>query len=513
MRVEALTERTGKLPGSIREPVPEGFPNTRHLFFLLLAYFSLQIVLRVWSSSTLDLDEAEQAILAQKYSWGYGVAPLYTWLQIPFFDVFGQTVLALSLFKNLLLLTNCLLTYAVARKITGRTQAGVAAALSLFFIPSVAWESQRDLTHTVLSATLAIATLLCLMLLRERRTLGSYLLFGLCVGLGILSKYNYVFWALGLGLAATCMSEFRPVVVDKRILLSFFAAAVVCLPNMLWIPYHRELAFLEVPKLEIQKSATWFEDVRSGLRQLCSSIFNFGGPLSLVYLLLFWNSSPGKTQPTESSAVCRKLLLRSWLVVLAILLGLVLFARASRFSERWFEPVLICLPIYLVILVNGRLDLRRLKILALLSLLVMLTVAVIMPGRLFLAERLKRDEMLARPYSELAEQIRPLVPGGSVIVCNTRELAGNLRLDIPQARVLCPELTTIFGSKGYHHCFLVWEPVPRNTSLEPKPPDRLRTWVLNYTDRKTDDLEPRIFTVPYKFYRNRQYSIGVLRVY
>jgi hypothetical protein len=308
------------------------------------------------------------------------------------------------------------------------------------------------------------------------------------------------------------MREFHPIILNKRILVFLLAAAVVCLPNLLWIPYHQELAFWEVPKLEMQKAVTWSQDVHSGLWLLALSVFNFGGPPSIIYLLLFWNSSPRETQQTESRTVCEKLLVRTWLIVLAILLGLVLFARLSRFSERWFEPVLICLPVFLVALVADRLTPRRLKVVASLSLLVMLIVTLVMPGRLFLAERFKRDEMLARPYSELADQMRPLVSDGSLLVCNTRELAGNLRLQMPQTRVLCPEFSQLFGTQGYRHCFLVWESVPKNSPLDPKAPERLRTWALNYAGQNTDDLKPQFLTAPFKFYRNRPYTIGLLQL-
>ena len=67
-------------------------------------YFAVQVAVRVFISPSLGKDEAEQVLLAQEWAWGYGSQPpLYTWMAILLFRVFGEGVLALALLKNLLL--------------------------------------------------------------------------------------------------------------------------------------------------------------------------------------------------------------------------------------------------------------------------------------------------------------------------------------------------------------------------------------------------------------------------
>ena len=68
------------------------------------------------------------------------------------------------------------------------------------------------------------------------------------------------------------------------------------------------------------------------------------------------------------------------------------------------------------LVVHRRLDPLRLKVLAGLGLTVMVAVAVVMPGRLLVAERLKREEPLTRPYAELAAQLHEVVPAGSLTI-------------------------------------------------------------------------------------------------
>jgi 4-amino-4-deoxy-L-arabinose transferase-like glycosyltransferase len=85
--------------------------SRRTFFVILTVYFLLHVLIRVLLSPSTDLDESEQIVYGQELLLGYGPAPpLYTWLQLPFFAVFGQGVLALSLLKGVLLCFTCLFT-------------------------------------------------------------------------------------------------------------------------------------------------------------------------------------------------------------------------------------------------------------------------------------------------------------------------------------------------------------------------------------------------------------------
>ncbi|MCP6726282.1 hypothetical protein NL526_29935, partial [Klebsiella pneumoniae] len=77
-------------------------------------------------------------------------------------------------------------------------------------------------------------------------------------------------------------------------------------------------------------------------------------------------------------------------------------------------------PVLAIALVHARLTAHRLKYLLAVGLLVMLTISLIIPGRIVFIEKLKREEPLARPYSELADKLRQAVDGATYIVANTR---------------------------------------------------------------------------------------------
>src|SRR5467141_3647430 len=65
-------------------------PRLRTLLLVFAGYFLLQAISRGLISETLGMDEAEQTLLAQKWSWGYGPQPpLYAWLVIILSKIFG----------------------------------------------------------------------------------------------------------------------------------------------------------------------------------------------------------------------------------------------------------------------------------------------------------------------------------------------------------------------------------------------------------------------------------------
>src|SRR5216683_3026483 len=166
------------------------------------------------------MDDAQESLLAQKWSWGYGPQPpLYTWLVIIFSNIFGLSSFTMALLKNALLFGIYLLTYFIARRMTRSHLVAVSAAVALQFMPSIAYEAHRELTHSILASFMVLATLLVFLRLRETdvwrvandnegttptqaRSLsgptisreagwGDYLLLGVLGGLGMLSKYNY----------------------------------------------------------------------------------------------------------------------------------------------------------------------------------------------------------------------------------------------------------------------------------------------------------------------------------
>ncbi len=491
-----------------RETPESFFPSPLQLFLLLAAYFAVQIILRVTFSTSIDLDESEAVVLSQKLSLGYGSdPPLYVWLQMPLFKILGVSIFTLSLLKNLLLFSTYWLTFETARRVTGNAAAAVAAALSVFYLPSIAWESQRDLTHSVLSATLAVATLYYFLRLHETKRLKWYLVFGLCAGFGCISKYNYTLWLLGLLVAGLLVRDTRPALLNRRLLISTGLVLIIFIPNAIWMVTHRDLTLMNSSKFEVSQARPWLEATGTGIKNLVQSVISFAAPLTLIYALLFLKRPSCPIGVNQQKPGYRKLLFTAWGLIAGVLLLLVLVAHATGFRERWFQPILIALPIGAIALVQNRLDTFRLKCIAGLSMLVMLAVALALPGRLLLAERLKREEPLTRPYAQLANDLRPVIPPGSLVVCDTQLLAGNLRLCLQDVTLLNIGLMALFKD-SYPHCFVTWD-ARRGDEL----PEDLRNWLETQKSAGTHPGQPQYLSKTYRYHTAKQFRLGYLQVY
>lgn len=481
----------------------QDFPWRDPLFGILILYFAGHIILRVLVSPSVDLDEAQQLVLSQRLAWGYGPQPpLYTWIQVGFFTLFGPCVFALALFKNLLLLGLYAFTYANAKRISGQRLCAVAAMLSLFFFPHIAWESQRDLTHSVLASTMAAATLYCWLRVLREPCAFWYVLLGLSLGTGLLSKYNFILWMAGLFLAIISMPKFRPAVLNKGMVLSLAVCALVVLPHALWILGHRHLAFASANKLRIQESMPWINAIAAGMGDLFLGLGSFLGPLVALGILLLLTSTNQSTAPRPGRAY-ENMLWRTWIIVVVMLVLLVACTRTTVIRERWLQPILVSIPVAAMSALGSRLSAKQVKWMSVGGGLIMLIVTVGIPARVVFAEPLNFDEPLNIPYHALADQVRPILPESTLIMAETSLLAGNLCLAFPERTVATPEVINLFPNP-HQHTLLVWD--ARHREL---PRDAMRQWAAAFTPPDLSRLQPQYFTAPYNFFTNRQMRMGI----
>lgn len=481
---------------------PRWFPSRRQLFLALAAYFGWHLVCRLMISSSVDLDEAEQFVLTQRWLWGYGSQPpLYTWIQSAFFHTLGTNIFALSLFKNLLLFSIAALTYANARRITRSHAVGTVATLLLVFIPHFVWESQRDLTHSVLASALVLATLYTFVKLAEQPRPLRYCLLGVCVGLGTLSKYNYVFFPLGLVAAALTVKDLRRVVLHRWMLLTLISVFVMVLPHGCWVYQHPTQMLQRVNKFQIQEHIGWLRAVATGFKDLGWSAILFIAPMILVVTLVFWKARENPGPPAAATPLV-SLTRRILPGVLAAVMLLILVFRVTDIKERWLEPLLIVLPVVVATWLQPRVNQKRLTRLGGLAVLVAGFVAVAIPGRFFLAERLHREETLTRPYATLAHELDKSLAPETTIVAARPLLAGNLRLHLPARSVTTPELAELFPYDP-RHVALIWE-ANRNPAL----PSRLGEFAVRQGLEELTNQTPAYVSAPYYFHIHKQARLG-----
>ena len=99
-------------------------------------------------------------------------------------------------------------------------------------------------------------------------------------------------------------------------LLALAMCAAVCLPNLLWALGHRDLALLNATKFHIEEARSWWEVVKLGVKNIAQSLLSFGGPLGLIYAVVFFKARALGGLDERVLAQWRRLMLRAWMSVL-----------------------------------------------------------------------------------------------------------------------------------------------------------------------------------------------------
>lgn len=409
-------------------------PPAVWLFGGLLLYFALHIAARVLTAEGVELDEAEQLLWTQDLRWGYGPQPpLYTWLQWGYFQVFGASIFALALMKNLLLLGTYGCTWLAARRLLEPRLAALSAA-SLLLLMQIVWESQRDLTHSVLVTTSAAATLALLVELWRRPRTALYLLLGVAVACGLLAKYSFALFIVAFGGALLWTPGTRRVLLDRRLLLSVAVVVVLVAPHALWVADHLGEAVNSTAGKLSGDHARGAGQIARGLLSLAGLWPSFLAPLWVVLALLFGRGLSAHRDGRDP--VVHSLFTRYLTLLLALLAATVVIGGASHFNDRWLQPLLFFAPLMFFVGWPGLQRHPRLHWLggaAVAMALLSLTLLSLRPGYDGRRGHIGDQNL---PVQGIAQAIRLAGIEPAVVVADPKHLAGSLRLAFPAARIV-----------------------------------------------------------------------------
>lgn len=420
-----------------RQLQDSGPARSGRLFLALLAaYFLLQIVIRVSLSDSLDLDEAEQALVSQQLQLGYGTQPpLYSWLQWILFQVFGLNLFALSALKNLLLFATYASMFFLARPLVGAGGA-MAASASLLLFPQIAWESQRDLTHSVLMTALATATLWCYFSLLRRPGWPRYALLGLLLGLGLQSKYNFAMFAAGLAGASVLVAQHRQALWNRRMLMAVGIAILCLLPHGLWVLSHLDAAAggtLDKMR-DGAHQVSYLANVATGLSSMLLAALAFATPFWLVYGF-FWLRQRKEGVPDRNSIDARFFLVL-YAVFFILMTAMVLSGQVGKIKDRWMQPLLFSLPLACFMLWPALARPGTVRRILQVAGGVAIVILLALPLRVYLGPALGKNVRAHHPYPELSAELERRFPQVRTLVAGDRLAGGNLYFQQPARRTL-----------------------------------------------------------------------------
>ncbi|MDW9358801.1 ArnT family glycosyltransferase [Sinorhizobium meliloti] len=467
------------------------------LYVLIAGYCLLSIILKVLRPDSLEIDESEQALLSQYLLLGYGAQPpFYNWLQYGVVALFGISVASLAIVKNGLLFLFLLFYGLTARLLSSSRLAPAVAVLGVLTLPPVFLLSQRDLSHTV-AALFAVSLFLYgfFRALKSPPKVSHYLLVGVAVGLGAISKYNFVILPVAALLAILPEAKLRKYLFDWRVLASVAVCAMIVAPHAYWIVNNLGHATgVTVAEMKEGADSARLPHAIQGLVSLAVSALK-GVALTLAVFGLLFYADVGKILRAESLAtrVIGRMIVACFLIIAFIVVAM----DATHIRAKWLALFTALLPLYLTLKIDAA-DLdpaRRLPALFSISGILSVGVIVMLWARVFVGPMIGDYSFAHTPYNGFASTVRadPGPPPVAIVV-DDRIVAGNLRIQFPDT----PIILTGFSQEAEKdlppgRILAAWS--AEGKGREEVPP-RI-TGLLQLMPVRIADAKPTIVSVPY----------------
>ncbi|MBO1923734.1 glycosyltransferase family 39 protein [Thiomicrorhabdus sp. 6S3-12] len=395
---------------------------------LAFLFFTINQITQYLVSGTADYDQAEQLLASQYLLLGYGPQPpLYSWLIYPVAQVFGPSLFATGAIKVgiLTLMVWTILQIGEFFKLSSKQL--VVAVIAMALIPQYVFESQRDLSHSSLSGLMALLILWQTLRVTRDASLTNYLLLGIAVGLGMMSKYNIVLFVSAL-ILTILLSKHRAILFNKYLIVSILAALVVFLPHALWMLDHLQAATSGTNKLQMGESSGLIQSL--GATLMAGLVFL--SPLWLFALTLLINKKDQGENLIEKDD--KNLLLTLFFFVWLILIIFVIASGAQHVKDRWFHPLLPFVPILLAMTINPS-D-RAYKTFRNIGIFFLAVMMFVLPMRTPLAQYTEKVSRPNLPFPEQLTHIKSqLETEPAVVFADSYVLAGNLRIYFPDAAI------------------------------------------------------------------------------
>ena len=440
--------------------------SRRGCLIFIGSYLFILFILRTTLFPGSSEDDAEQLFFSQSLSWGYKVnqPPLYTWLVILAQQILGVSAASIAVVKFASLFTIYYFFYSTATLIFRDDRYRALAALSLLAIFYINWDAIVNYSHTVLMAAFLVATLYTFLKIDSNRGIRSYIVLGVLMGLGLLSKYNFALFLIPLLIAAALTPSFRPKITSAKFLISLLIAGAIIAPHIQWLLASPTSISTTPEYLDVANgTGSVILRIGKGLLDAAAGAVLFLVPVWLFYLLFFWRSF----KPINSSNTPEQDYLRFFKIYFAafaiIVIGGIIAFTLSGIRNHWMM-VLIPFPIYFLLRIQSTsprtVVLERFAVL-LAGFAVIVVVALF--SRAMTAPNYCKKCNFFFPYAELSEKIKSAgFQSGTLITYGIpNQLGGNLRRYFPNTRIISNRYAYFVPPETHKgKCLLVWNESP-----------------------------------------------------
>ncbi|MCC6467356.1 MAG: glycosyltransferase family 39 protein [Alphaproteobacteria bacterium] len=428
-------------------------------YSLLCGFYLVHVLLRPWLTATAGSDDTDQLLFSQALLPGYDVSqpPLYTWLVWVATRLLGPTIAAAAFVKYSLLLLIHALTYGLAGRFVGDERVRFMAGFSPLLIYPLAWRIHEADTHGLLATVLVLLLFWQALRMAEARGAAGYALLGVIAGLALLTSLYLIIALIALAVALRLDHRHAATISDTRLALSIGVMMLVFLPYGYWLAGHwfEALASLDV-ELRAGLEVGFATRIVTGLGALIAAV-----ALSVFPLWLFVPLIVPRTATRLGHDDDERLVLTYCAAALALLLLFLVMLGVSEFSHFRLYPVFWPLSLYLF----RRIDRagfapRRARFMAALLAAVFVMVVQLRVQQIFVGPAYCKTCRLQAPYPQAARLLFAAgFHGQGTILADDEYLAGNMRVQFPQARVLAaryPLFRPPARGDGNGQCLLVW---------------------------------------------------------
>jgi len=436
----------------------ERVSNIRGVACVYVFYGMLHALVTRIPGPTLALDDVKLNVDTQSLQAGYlpGNPPLYEWLLIAAQQLAGPSLIAVLLVKYALIAAAGLTAYLLAIEITKDRRWAAVTSFSLVLFYQFGWNAHQAFTHTLALIPATLFFWWTLLRLFQRQQFIDYLLLGVSLSLGVLSKYSFIGVAAAAFVAVMLRPESRKALAFPRLIFSLLFALLITSPHLYWlITQNNNVIEASATRLQGANDPYW-QRVLEGVPAAIWSIASFFLPFALVTAALFRQSFSAGAATNIKALIARDAAL---IGAGAIILGVIVLG-ISGLQERY--TIAFLLPALFWAIVKIRDSAFQTKVISRYVSIVVLA-AIFMLGLRFVQTAIPGEPFCSDcrqwvPYDVIAESLDIAGFENGTLVGFTDHTAGNLRRLFPRARVISSHMPfyTPPGGRLEDDCYFIW---------------------------------------------------------
>ena len=207
---------------------------------ILLPSFIVLLLLKIgalnFTTFNLFGDEAQYWLWSKDIDFGYfSKPPFLSWIIRVYTEILGSSFVSLKLLPSFVYLLIAWSIYNLLINAGINKKDSFAGCLIFLFIPAVSFSSFIISTDLFLLLFWTLSLNELIKISREQR-LKNFILLGIFVGLGFLSKYAAVYFIICLFILILLDKSFRKVFLDNLFgfSLAFLSVFIIIMPNIIW---------------------------------------------------------------------------------------------------------------------------------------------------------------------------------------------------------------------------------------------------------------------------------------